>query len=227
MPGRLSLYDDKAFKQEIQNIFTSYVDTLEQLEPNYNIPPTKNIPIFTNDGVYKYAHFGLIPTWANDRKNMNINARAETLYEKKSFREAFKSRRCLVPVNGFYEWKEEGKEKQPYFIHSTNENFFVFAGLYEEWFDNITSKMISSVALITTSPNDKIAQIHDRMPVILNKNDWKTWLTSSSLVEVNSLLKPANNKIISMYKVNKEVNSVGFNSPKCIEKKENIQDTLF
>jgi len=104
MPGRLAIYDDISFKEDISNTFGVYKDEIKVLDKKYNIAPTINIPIFTNSLHYTYAHFGLIPSWEKDRSCININARSETIYEKVSFKEAYRQRRCIIPVNDYYEW---------------------------------------------------------------------------------------------------------------------------
>ena len=221
MPGRLALFDDNPFKNEARKIFHDVKNKIVEFTPNYNIAPTHLIPTLLNTKVYTYAHFGLIPSWAKDKKSININARSETLFEKKSFRDSFKSKRCLIPVNGFYEWKKRDKEKIPYFVHPQNSDCFALAGLWDEWFDSLLGKHIVSVALITTQPNNKIAQIHDRMPVVLDKKDWEIWLDNeTSLEELNKLFNSCSSEIMHMYEVSSLVNSVANNSKECITKKE-------
>jgi putative SOS response-associated peptidase YedK len=155
MPGRLSIYDDTAFKEDIALTLGNFKDEVQHLVPNYNVAPTLSVPIFTNAKCYTYAHFGLIPSWAKGRSQMQINARSESVFEKVTFKEAYKARRCLLMVNGYYEWLKMGKnEKVPYFISAKNSNYFAFAGIYEEWYDNETGQTILSCALLTTEPND-------------------------------------------------------------------------
>jgi|LGOV01.1.fsa_nt_gb putative SOS response-associated peptidase YedK len=236
MPGRLALFDDSSFRNEARIIFTNIKNKIRTLKPTYNIAPTHTIPVLLNTKIYVNAHFGLIPSWAKDKKSININARSETLFEKNSFRDSFKSRRCLIPINGFYEWEKKEKEKIPYFIHPYNEGCFVLAGLWDEWIDGSTGETIIGVALITTEPNDAILKIHDRMPVILDKKNWATWLDEKTKIDdLNRLLTPCSNKIIIMREVSSLVNSVSNNSKECIEKQciekhmkeTSIQRTLF
>jgi len=231
MPGRLAIYDDEIFKKDIQNIFENIQDTISILKPKYNIAPTIEIPIFLNNKVYTYAHFGLIPSWAKDKKTMNINGRSETLFEKSSFRESFKNKRCLIPINGYYEWKKDLETKQsiPYHIHPIKENYFALAGLWDEWYDSDTNMYILSCALITTEPNNTIAKLHDRMPVILDKKDWKLWLDeTSSLKDLNKLFKPCDSSVTHIKKVSTLVNNVKNDNIECIvESKVMEQRTLF
>lgn len=233
MPGRLAIYDDILFKEDIFKTFGNFQDDIQVLFKRYNIAPTINIPIFTNTKIYTYAHFGLIPSWANDKTNININARSETIFEKSSFREAYKQRRCIIPINGYYEWEKDTQTKTstPYMIHSSQNNYLAFAGVYEYWHDNITGKTILSCALLTTQPNSKIEAIHDRMPVILQKNDWIKWLNNQSNFEtLNNLYTPYPNEKIDIIEVNDVVNSVKNDTIECIQKSKKIkpvQKTLF
>lgn len=228
MPGRLAIYDDKSFKNDIQNSFGRLKDNIGILEKRYNIAPTIDIPVFLNTGVYTYAHFGLIPSWAKDRSSMNINARSESIFEKKSFREAYKQRRCIVPVNGYYEWEKDPLTSKsiPYIVTSSTRNYLAFAAIYEQWYDNISGKTLLGIALITTEPNEKIAALHDRMPVILDQKDWTKWLDNNSTYEeLNSLFKPCGSEIINLDEVSELVNSVRNDSPKCLEKSQRVSMT--
>jgi putative SOS response-associated peptidase YedK len=235
LPGRLAIYDDKCFKNELFNIFGHFGDFVGDVTKNYNIAPTTNIPIFLNNRNYTYAHFGLIPSWAKDKKSININGRGETLFEKKSFRESFKSKRCIIPINGYFEWEKDKDKKtsKPHIIKSSKENFLALAGLWDEWYDIETSKYLLSCALITTQPNEKVEVIHDRMPVVLDKKDWKKWLDNdTSLIELNKLFKSCDNDILEISEVSDVVNKVKNNTIECIlppMKKENelFQTTLF
>jgi len=226
MPGRLAIYDDISFKQDIFNTFGTFKDEIQVLHKKYNIAPTISIPIFTNTLHYTYAHFGLIPSWAKDKKSMNINARSETIYEKASFKEAYKQRRCLLLINGHYEWeKDELSGKSiPHIITSKNKNYFALAGIYEQWYDNTTNKILLSTAIITTEPNEKIAKIHDRMPVILEQKDWKKWLDDdTSFYELNKLFKSYPSELIDIEEVGDLVNSVKNDGVECLLKSHRVQ----
>lgn len=228
MPGRLAIYDDISFKTDISNTFGRYQDTIQTLHKKYNIAPTISIPIFTNTLDYTYAHFGLIPSWAKDRSSININARSETIYEKASFKEAYRQRRCIIPVNGYYEWikDEMSKKSIPYLISSKEKNYFAFAGVYEQWYDNSIGQILLTTALITTEPNNKIATIHDRMPVILGQKNWATWLNNnSSFEELNSLFKPCSDDLVAIDEVGELVNSVQNDTPECLLKSNRVQMT--
>jgi len=233
MPGRLAIYDDNFFKKNIFDTFGSYEDEIQVLYKRYNIAPTINIPIFTNTYRYTYAHFGLIPSWAKDRRSININARSETVYEKSSFKESYKQRRCIIPINGYYEWEKDENTKQsiPYIITSTKENYFAIAGIYEYWFDNEIGKTILSCALLTTEPNEKIEKLHDRMPVILEKKDWGKWLDSQSSYEVLNTLYPCvSSELVNITQVSDIVNSVKNDTLECTQKSNKqilVQNSLF
>lgn len=233
MPGRLAIYDDISFKKDIINTFDFIDDKIQRLNKRYNIAPTIQIPVYLNTKVYTYAHFGLIPSWAKDRSSMNINARSETIFEKKSFREAYKQRRCLIPLNGWYEWtkNELANKSIPNIIIPKDKNYFAIAGIYEQWYDNATRQIVLSCALITTKPNKKISAIHDRMPVILQQKDWQKWLNNNTTYEeLNTLFKPYSSDKTDIYEVNEIVNSVANDKPSCIKKSCKlgmIQGSLF
>lgn len=221
MPGRLSIYNDKAFKKDaillIQN------DMIGELNPRYNIPPTTPIPALLNNGNYLYTHFGYIPSWASSKSSMNINARSESIYEKKTFRDSFKYRRCIIPINGFFEWKKEEKDKTPYYVSDIKNDYLALAGIWDEYFDIELNMKIVTVALITCDANEKLRKIHHRMPVVLEKKDFSTWLNNDDLKEVNKLFNIYPNEKIKMYEVTDEVNKVLFNEPSCIEKVEKLE----
>lgn len=233
MPGRLSMFNDIAFKQDIAKKLGGFRDTIGVLNKQYNIAPTLNIAMYTNTKVYTYAHFGLIPSWAKERASMQINARSETVFEKSSFKEAYKQRRCLIPLNGYFEWKKDAQSKKSkaHFIVSASGDYFVFAGIYESWYDNTRKESILTCALLTTHPNEKIASLHDRMPVILESHHWELWLDDkSSYSELNTLFAPLPSDKITYFRVSEYVNSVKNDSMVCIEQELETaprQGTLF
>ena len=233
MPARLSIYDDSAFKNEVHRRFGAFRDDVGVLPQRYNIAPTINIPIYTNTRVYTHAHFGLIPSWAKERSAMQVNARSESVFEKSSFKEAYRQRRCLIPINGYYEWVKDttSKKSQAYFIHSCMHTYFTCAGIYESWYDNALKQTILSCALLTTEPNETIATIHDRMPVILEPEDWALWLDEkSNYTELNRLYTPLPSEKIGNYPVGEMVNSVKYDNEMCIQEVTLVapkQTTLF
>ncbi len=166
------------------------------LAPRYNIAPTQSVATVLQtpehtDRQFKMLHWGLIPSWAKDRKlgAKLINARAETVAEKPAFRSAFRQRRCLVLADGFYEWQqqENKKQKQPFYFRLSNKQPFAFAGLWEHWEDS-SGEAIESCTILTTEPNDLMKPVHNRMPVILNPKDYELWLDPK--VKKSELLQP-------------------------------------
>lgn len=193
------------------------------LKPRFNISPTQSVAtirIFPDQAGRKLdlLHWGLIPAWSKDPKigNRMINARAETVHEKPSFRSAFKRRRCLIPASGFYEWKKEGKMKQPFYIRMKDELPFALAGLWEHWVGE--GQTIDSCTIITTSPNDLMREVHDRMPVILDPRDFDMWLDPGyqDVEKLKSLFSPFDQDKMVSFPVSLHVNSPKNDDPKCI-----------
>jgi len=153
-----------------------------EVVPRYNIAPTQFIAAVRTDaqGASELAmlRWGLVPFWAKDPSigNRMINARAETVAEKPSFRSAYKKRRCLILADGFYEWRKEGDGKTPYFISLADESPFAFAGLWEHWNSKESDESLQSTAIITTAANDFMAQLHQRMPVVMLPEQAERWL---------------------------------------------------
>ncbi|WP_052502549.1 SOS response-associated peptidase [Halarcobacter anaerophilus] len=222
MPGRLAIFSDTVFKEDAKTLIKN--DMVGDLNKNYNIAPTLPIPALLNNGNYLYTHFGYLPSWAENRSSMNINARSESIYEKKSFRESFKSRRCIIPLNGFYEWQIEDKEKKPYFVKDIKNDYLAVAGIWDEWFDSKLDMRVVTVALITCDANEKLSKIHHRMPIILEKKDFQSWLYNENLAELIKLFKPYNGENLNIYEVTTEVNKVLFNDLSCIQQIEEKQE---
>jgi len=193
------------------------------LSPNYNVAPTQNVPILrdnsdTGERELAFARWGLIPSWAKDVKfsYRTINARAETVAEKPSFRAAFRKRRCLIPASGFYEWRKVGSGKQPYLIQMEDESPMAFAGLWETWHNPEDESIVQSCTIIVTDANETMKPIHDRMPVILNSDDYGRWLDPTA-GNGKSLLNPCPSDWLASYPVSTYVNSPKNNDRKCIE----------
>ncbi|MGE3182851.1 MAG: SOS response-associated peptidase, partial [Phycisphaerae bacterium] len=166
--------------------------------------------------------WGLIPSWAKDASigARLINARAETVADKPSFRAAFRRRRCLVPTSGFYEWQKPSAghaktAKIPYFIRAKSKRLLTFAGLWEEWTSS-EGELIHSFTILTTSPNAVMKPLHDRMPVIVNTTDRERWLGSNDPEEVQALLKPFPDDALEAFPVSTLVNNARNESPNCI-----------
>jgi putative SOS response-associated peptidase YedK len=188
------------------------------LEPRYNIPPTEDIAVVRPDPGstgrrLDMLRWGLVPYWAKDIKIgfSLINAKAETVAEKPAFRDAFKERRCIIPADGFYEWKKlDAKTKQPYAIVMKDRGAFGFAGLWERWKDRASGQTIQSCTIITTTPNEVCAPIHDRMPVILEPKDYARWLGEEPTEPPHFMimLKPFPAEAMEAYPVSSRVWSV-------------------
>lgn len=194
-------------------------DTGINLAPRYNIAPTQEVlAVRLNPAGEREAvnlRWGLVPMWAKDEKisYSTINARAETVASKPTFREAFKRRRCLVAADGWYEWQEVGpKQKQPYRFTLNPEGPFAFAGLWERW--ERPEKVVESCTIIVTEGNELTKRIHDRMPVILDPADHDAWLDGSAGVE---LLRPYRADKLTYYPVSTAVGNVKNQGPELIE----------
>ena len=193
--------------------------------PRYNIAPTQTIAaVLESDSerIIEGLRWGLIPSWAKDETigSKLINARAETLAEKPSFRDAFKNKRCIIPASGFFEWQKQAKgAKQPFYFHLTGKEVFGFAGLYEHWLDRETGEQIETCTIITTAANEVLEPVHDRMPVILKSGDYDRWLDAKEKDTGNlqKLLAPYPSAEMESYRVSKAVNIPGKDSPELIK----------
>ncbi len=193
------------------------------LEPRYNIAPTQLVPsILSAPGGEKQLQmlrWGLIPAWAKDPAigAKLINARAETVSEKPSFKSAFKRRRCLIVADGFYEWQRQDGKKQPYYFRLQNGHPFAFAGLWEQW-KSPEEQEITSCTILTTAANDLLRPIHDRMPVILDSDRYELWLDPK--VEKSEILQPLLHPyqadLMTSYAVSTKVNNPKNNTSECI-----------
>jgi putative SOS response-associated peptidase YedK len=216
MCGRYSLSSDgKALVDEFG------VDELADWSPRFNIAPSQPVPVLLQRGASLAAtelYWGLVPAWAKDRKPRSrlINARAETVAEKPSFRAAFRRRRCLVLADGYYEWAKRGDVKQPYYIYPEPRRPFAFAGLWEKWSDEHGSSYFGC-SIITCAANAKLQFLHHRMPVVLPKADHSTWLDAGSDArELAELLKPGANDLFNTLAVSGFVNSPTHEGPDCV-----------
>jgi putative SOS response-associated peptidase YedK len=191
------------------------------ITPNYNVAPTQEVAAVVEEDEKRKLemfHWGLIPSWAKDPSigNKMVNARAETVSEKPSFRSAFKKRRCLILADGFYEWQKTDDGKQPYHIKMQDDSPFAFAGLWEIWKDD---EEIRSCTIITTAANDLMSEIHHRMPVILPPDDYDMWLDPDfdEKEPLTSLLKPYSSDKMEAYIVSRRVNKPSNNEPSVVE----------
>jgi putative SOS response-associated peptidase YedK len=188
------------------------IDRQASLEPRFNVAPSQTVPIIVSGSGNRAIpmRWGLVPFWAKDPKigDKLINARAETVATKPAFRTSLKSKRCLVPATGFYEWKREKKGKVPYYLHMKDDSLFAFAGLFDRWKASDGSDLVT-FAIITTTPNSLMERIHDRMPVILDRSEEGRWLAKGPLDEDGrrSLLDPYPARGMEAFEVSTAVNS--------------------
>lgn len=221
MCGRYAFYSPA---EAVRDTFR--VDARLNLQPRYNVAPTDTVAVVRQAreiDTHELAmlRWGLIPFWAKDKKigYATINARAETVATKPAFREAFKHRHCLVPANGFYEWKKISgqKAKQPYHIVPSEGGLLAFAGLWERWGD-ADGDLIETFSIITTEANEVMASIHHRMPVILAADDFARWLDSNAGAE--ELLRPCPAEWLDVYPVSSYVGKAGNEGEDCIKRSE-------
>ncbi len=193
------------------------------VEPRYNIAPTQSVAVVRATATGRelaFLRWGLIPSWSSDPAigNKLLNARAETVAEKPSFRSAFKRRRCLIPASGYYEWqKVDARHKQPYFIRPQGGGLFSFAGLWEEWHDP-QGEVVESCTILTTEANDVTRPLHDRMPVILDPASDALWLvTGADAATLHSLLVPYPCEKMEAFPINSWVSNPKHEGPRCLE----------
>ncbi len=226
MCGRFTLRDPRRIK-------LNHIDYLrgEDLIPRYNIAPTQPVLTLRQHGSDRHADFlqwGLIPAWSTEPKGF-INARVETIERKPSFSESFMNRRCLIFADGFYEWERNGKVSQPYYFQMKDGAPFAFAGIWDVWTSNgnstsinstsgtsLSESSITSCAIITTTANELLAQIHHRMPVILDSGSYDLWLTGR-LPNVKPLLQPFPASEMMSHTVSRDVNDVKLDDPHLVQ----------
>ena len=193
-----------------------------QARPGYNIAPGQNIAAIIRDTGRKLVDFkwGLVPSWAKDPAigYKMINARGETVHQKPSFKAPFQKHRCLIIAAGFFEWQKTGKEKKPFYISAKTDDLLCFAGLYDVW-QAADGTRLDTCAIITTGAAPSLQPIHDRMPVIIPKDQIPLWLDPAARqAHLLSLLKPYPDNDLQFYQVSSRVNSPKTDSPACIER---------
>jgi putative SOS response-associated peptidase YedK len=211
------------------------------LEPSYNVAPSQDVYVVVKTGGLRRLdtfHWGLVPFWAKDPSTGNkmINARVESLAEKSAYKRSFQKRRCIIPADGFYEWKKipGQKARQPYFIHRADGEPMAFAGLWAIWRPaedtERESDPLRSCTIITGQPNEKVAEIHDRMPVMLPPSAWDKWLDpeNDDLKALGKLLVPVPASLLDLHPVGRGVNNVRDTGPELIEPApaDAVQDSL-
>ncbi len=218
MCGRFALATEKKILEMLYDL-----ELRLHFNQRYNIAPSQEILALrhsqqNNQKELVYLKWGLVPSWSDDPAigNRMINARAETAPEKPSFRSAFKKRRLLIPVSGFYEWKQEKEGKQPYFICQKEGQPFSLAGLWEHW--ERGDQVLETCTILTTEPNQLVAPLHNRMPVIISRNNYAEWLkmeTEKSILM--NMLKPYPPEDFIAYPVSRRVNSPGNDGPELMK----------
>ena len=218
---------------DIQRLFPWLSKSPDHGGARYNIAPSQSVAAITDGdpGHLQSLHWGFIPHWAKDPAigNRMINARAETLAEKPAFRDAFRSRHCVIPADGFYEWRRDAAgAKTPMHIRLKSGKCFGFAGLWEDWHDD-DGHAIRSCTIITTRANALLKDIHDRMPVILRESDWSRWLGPSTdpAKDFADILAPFPADEMEAYPVSPAVNSPSRDVPNLVERVEPFPTSLF
>ena len=218
MCGRYTLRVSPAELAEIFAVLNSI-----EWEPRFNIAPTQMVPAVRMDGAARVAaslRWGLVPWWANDMSigARMINARSESVDTNRAFRDAFRRHRCLIPADGFYEWKKAGKERQPYNFSLKDDSLFAFASIWDRWKSPAGAK-IESCSILTTEANSLVVRIHDRMPVILPRRHYEAWLTTpeAQAEKLKELLVPLDPALMKSYPVSRLVNKPDNDGPECAQ----------
>jgi len=203
---------------------------LPNFPPRYNVAPTQPIAVVrlvNGERHFALVRWGLLPPWVKDPKNFSllINARAETVLDKPAYKNAMKRRRCLVPADGFYEWRRAGDRKQPFFVRKKGGGPVAFAGLWETW-TGPNGEELETAAIVTTNANATLAPIHERMPVVIPEDAFDLWL-NNEMVDAEtaaSLLVPPPDNLLEAYEVSTAVNRTANDNPQLVEKAAPIAD---
>ena len=209
-------------KQLVEEYFDTSSEEMEWT-PRYNIAPTQPVPVIRQNPneprrELSLMRWGLIPSWVKDSSGsaMMITARSETAATKPAFRDPLTSRRCLIPADGFYEWQRTGKVKQPYCFEVNDGGLFAFAGLWDRWKDP-SGQWVKSCSILTTTPNAVTSTVHDRMPVILDRDNYDLWLDPGmqNVATIAELLKPYDADSMRTYPVSSRINHVANDDEEC------------
>ncbi len=222
MCGRYALTSSPEVIAERFNLLWS-----AELQPHYNIAPSQMIPVVrasVKGRELVFLKWGLIPSWAKDPAigTRLINARAESLPDRPAFRDAYRQRRCLIPADAFYQWKPYGKRKQPYCVYMADRKPFGLGGLWEQWQDP-SGKTVETCTIITTDANELLAELHDRMPLIVHPSDYDAWLDAGN-PRAEELLKPFPAREMRYYPVSAHVNKADNDDAECMTLVENPSD---
>jgi len=221
MCGRFTIYSRP--EDYLASFNASVVDTCK-IPENYNAYPSQRLPVVIADEddqiKCELYQWGLIPAWAKDTSiGFKLsNARSETAAEKPSFKHAFRQRRCMVPVDGWYEWLRDGNNKQPYYHRRKDRHIIWLAGLWENWLSKETGENIRSFTILTQEATGKAEKIHNRMPVFINPDDAQIWLDKkqNNIETISSLMVYDLDDALEIYPVSKDMNSPKFNCESCI-----------
>lgn len=214
MCGRYSFTQTK---EKIEKRFS--VEVPSTWKPRFNIAPTQIVPVITNKNqkALSFFRWGLIPSWSlNESTGSNlINARSESVLTRSPFKQIVNSHRCLILADGFFEWKSSGKKKQPFRFTLNTDDAFAFAGLWDSW--ETEDDIVNSFTIITSPANTLVSEVHDRMPVILKKEDEMNWLNNNlSDKDIQELLKPYDPNRMCSYASHRSVNSPSTDTAECI-----------
>lgn len=219
MCGRYTL---TASPEAVRNFFR-YAER-PNFPPRYNIAPTQPVAVVrlaNRQRQFVLMRWGLLPSWVKDPKGFSliVNARGESVIDKPSFRAAMKRRRCLIPADGFYEWKAGGSRKQPYYIHARSGEPLAFAGLWETW-TGPNGEELDTVAIVTTDANSTVSPLHDRMPVIVPPAAFDLWLDSDNVdaTTAAALIVPAPDSLLEVWPVSTDVNRVANDNAHLVER---------
>lgn len=227
MEGRTSSMCGRYRLSRRKELIAEYFDIADDVDwdPRYNIAPSQNAGIIRQDRTkperrFALARWGLIPYWAKDATigQRAFNARSETAASKPAFKEAFRSQRCLIPADGFYEWRRSAAGKQPLHFGMADDSLLALAGLWDCW-RGPGGDAVESCTILTTTPNSLLADVHDRMPVILNRQHYDLWLDPGfqNVAELAGMLKPFDAALMKRYPVSTRLNSVANDDQRCAE----------
>lgn len=221
MCGRYALYGPVS---RLREQFDADLEGFD-FTPRYNAAPSQWLPVLRQrpDGqrVIHLLRWGLVPAWSRDETigARLVNARGETLADKPAFRNAYRSRRCIVPINGFYEWKPVAGGKQPYYVHAAGDTLLALAGLWERWRRPGDDETIDSFTIVTTAANATLASLHERMPVVIAPGDYGAWLDAATPpARLAPLLVPAADQTLALHEVSRAVGNVRNDTPALIER---------
>lgn len=224
MCGRYQLYMSK---EDLEKEYLAHAENIGELAPNYNVAPKQDLPVAlvdrSTDRKIQTMQWGLIPGFYDDPGDgpTPINARSETVDEKPMFRSSFETRRCLVPANGFYEWKKTSGGKQPYRIRLKDREIMTFAGLYNMWTGSEGEEQWT-YTILTTDANRTVQQVHNRMPVVLHPDRYDDWLNPDygDYEELKSFCRPYPDEDMELYPVSKRVGNIRNNGPELLEEQQ-------